>query len=172
MPWPHHKAMVVADQILARLTAGAERTSVSGELRRRRREVGKVILVVKPRLVLDLFGEPMGHDETTPILDAMRDEGWLTWRSPSAAAGRNGPLLALSHVPSSMPVDIVLVRPPDHWGVALALTTGGSETRRALMAAAGPRLRGHHLDRLRDGDDEREVFAALGVTWESPERRD
>jgi len=182
---PLADAYAVADELRLWLRPAVERIEVAGSLRRGKAEVGDIELVAVPRFEADetdLWGQPVNMLERR--LDWSNERGWLD-RPPG---GKRGPRYAqLRHAESGLQVALFSVLAPAQWGVIFLIRTGPASYSQWLMTEA--MRRGKHV---RDGalrsaltcgqdactcpilptPEEADVYAALGLPYLAPERRE
>jgi DNA polymerase/3'-5' exonuclease PolX len=170
--------MQVADQIVALLSSGCTQILTVGALRRAVIQVRGVKVLAEPRVVRDLFEAPTEHDEMTPILGDLIGDRCLAWRKLGVDLVPGQTLYALRHVPSGIPVDLITVRPPTQWGVALVRETGPLDFWKGLVRVAASKGRKLSQGSVTGEDGfrysattEKAVFRACGVDWVPPQAR-
>lgn len=190
----------IAEDLLAQLSSACVRIEIAGSLRRRKPEPKDIELVAIPAIghyaVRDLFDHvveehPINHLEEAVL--TLLDLG--QWEFDPEVR-RNGPAYKrLRHVPTGVCTDL-FITDARKWGYTFTVRTGPGDFSKALVTYAhrltmffnGSLLHKHapvyDLDgktkdcpagdrclRIVETPEERDVFAALGLSWIEPPRR-
>lgn len=187
--WAADFVRPVLDELLGLLGPFCERLEVAGSMRRQRPDVGDLELVAVPRMepTRDLFGQAVpGRDRDLlgEYLALMVAQHVLAIRPRSdGARGANGPR-AKYLLYRGIPVDLFVCLPPAQWGYIFAVRTGPAAFSKLLVtqrSARGLCPDGLHFadGALRDAigqviptPEEADLFAALGIRYVEPSKRD
>lgn len=181
-------AQAIANEVRDLLEPATERIAVAGSIRRGMRDIGDIELVAIPKthaeFVRDGFfgGQETVVDELQQAVDRLIAEGVL---APHPTDPKRGPRYSkLLHVASGLQLDLFCAR-PQTWGLIFVIRTGPPSYSQYLVTIA--RKRGLHVasGELHKGGlgctaiecqvvptpEEHDVFAAIGIPGDPPERR-
>lgn len=180
--YPRAAAMIVAEELLARIAPACERIAIVGSLRRGKPDVGDIELLFQPRYTKrpdGLFDERI-VDVAAEVIEKMLTDGELIKRPNVNGHFTWGEANKLAiHVPSGIPVDLFATK-PDNWWVALVIRTGSKETNLKLTSGANQQnasLMAYGCGiRYSDGTitpatSERHVFELCRVPYLGPHQR-
>ena len=124
---PLSEAEKIANQVVQRLSPVCDRISVSGSIRRKKKEVGDIEIVCIPKITwgADLFGEltqPLNHLQKE--LSKLKCGGWTFIK--------NGPKYKQIQLHRGY-LDLFIVTPPAQWGVIFAIRTGPASFSRQIV---------------------------------------
>lgn len=169
----YQQALAIAESILERIAPGCERKEIAGSLRRRKPEVKDIEIVCLPRYrtAYDMFGDPMGRES---LLDPIAD----TLGTPEVYGDKYKRIV----LPEGIKLDLFICTPPAQWGAELVIRTGSADFSHWLVKPKryGGAMPGHlrqkdlalwNGTKLVPTPEERDYFAALGVSWIEPENR-
>ena len=167
-------AREIAEEIKGLLEPACDRIVIAGSIRRGRPDVGDIELLAIPRcypsLLVDLLDQKILF---------LISKGFLGYRLNKRGSRMYGPLnKLLTHARSGVGVDIFSTNELCWW-VALVVRTGGKITNQRISTAAlrqGWRFHAYGAGFTSpEGEifcaSEQEVFAAVGLPYELPERR-
>ncbi len=184
---PLDAARAVAHQLRDMLAMACDRIEVAGSIRRARPIVGDIEIVATSRVEQAVAGL-WGDIEATPVLPVRIDDliaDHVLDVHPSDP--KRGPRYAkLWHVATGMQVDLFTPE-RDSFGLMLVIRTGPAAYSQRLVTDMKRGPRPHHVaeGQLHRGiacwtpggcevvavREERDLYAAIGVTWTPPERR-
>ena len=179
----------VADDLRERLAHACLRLEVAGSLRRNREAVGDLELVAIPRVVEEAGDDVWGTPHRVSLLGRkvteLIEEGVLDLDPTDRKAGER--YMKLVYVASGLQIDLFVV-PAETFGLIWLIRTGPASYSQWLVTHA--RRAGYHVARgaLHAGGSghpdpnacacpviptpaERDVYRALGLEYEEPERR-
>lgn len=169
---PLHEAEQIAQRVIAVLAPYCERIEIAGSIRRRKPEVGDIEIVAIPKIITDLFGQPIEEHE----LDTFDFSSIGTLEM----GGHKYKKIALTEGPQ---LDLFIVTPPAQWGVQFLIRTGPAEYSHAFVT---PKIHGGMLPspmRVKDGaiwmndltpletPEESDVYNLLGLPYVEPWER-
>lgn len=181
-------ARTIADQVAEALRPATHRIAVAGSIRRGLRDIGDIELVAIPRtrhdFVQDGFfgGMEMEVDELQAAVDALIAAGVLA-NHPTDP--KRGPRYSkLVHVASGLQLDLFSAR-QHTWGLIFMIRTGPASysqylvthARRRQLHVSGGELHEGSLGctaiecRVVPTPEEVDVYRALGIPGDAPERR-
>jgi len=116
-PRPYAQILSRAEHLVDVLRPGCERIEIAGSLRRGKAEVSDIEIIVIPKPLLDLFGEPGKFSQVDAILGSL-----------PIAYSKRGPkqkqfLVRDSHG-DEIQVDLFVQTDPETWGVNYLIRTG------------------------------------------------
>lgn len=181
-------AQAIATELRDRLEPATERIAVAGSIRRGLRDIGDIELVAIPKthteFIRDGFfgGQETDVDEMQQAIDELIAAGVLATHPTDP---KRGPRYSkLLHVASGLQLDLFSAR-PHTWGLIFLIRTGPASYSQYLVTHA--RRRGLHVAngelhvgafgctpiecRVVPTPEEHDVFKAIGVPGDSPERR-
>jgi DNA polymerase/3'-5' exonuclease PolX len=181
-------ARTIAEEIADALRPATHRIAVAGSIRRGLRDIGDIELVAIPRthpeFIRDGFfgGQETEVDELQEAVDKLIADGVL---APHPTDPKRGPRYSkLLHVASGLQLDLFTAR-PHTWGLIFLIRTGPASYSQYLVTHA--RRRGFHVAggelhvgslgctaiecRVVPTPEEYDVFKAIGVPGDSPDRR-
>ena len=180
--YPHAQALIVAEQLQARLAPACERIAIVGSLRRQKPQVGDIELLfisrisTRPDGLFDRVETLVAHE----IIEQMLMDGTLEKRPNVDGHFTWGEANKLAiHKASGIPVDFFTTTAPAWW-VALVIRTGSKETNLKLTMGAqkqSARLMAYGVGvRWSNGEvtpaaSEEHVFELCGVPYRKPEER-
>ena len=139
--YPHAEAMVVANEMQARLNVACERIAIAGSLRRGKAFVSDVEVLFVPRLterpdglfdrrIVSVADEVLEEMLATNVLAKRPNvNGSFTWGVANKLA---------IHCATGIPVDFFGTT-PENWWVSLVIRTGSKETNLRLTTGANKR---------------------------------
>ena len=162
----------LAGRMVELLEPECDRIEIAGSIRRQKPEVGDVEIVLIPKPLRDLFGEPLfGANRIEEML--LRDGFVFT---------KNGELFKQAKLPGGGVNFDIFLTTPEKWGMVYTIRTGSADFTHWLVTS---RQQGGALPsnmKVADGriwcggkaidtPEERDVFAAIGLDWIEPEQR-
>ncbi len=137
---PYREAFPAAAAIVRLLGPACERIEVAGSIRRLRRACNDIEIVVIPKVIPNLLGEP-GDRPLFDLIDAeVRSKRW------TARQGHQ-PWAKSSRYDTPIQLDLFIVT-PETWGVILALRTGPVDYSKRIVTEkyrGGLLLDGHQV---------------------------
>lgn len=162
----------LARRMVELLAPACERIEIAGSIRRCKPEVSDIEIVLIPKPVQDLFGDP--------VFGAARIEAALL--EAGFALSKNGELYKQAHLPGGTVHFDIFLTTPQKWGMIYVIRTGSADFTRWLvtskqqggalpsnMKASDGRI--WYGDAPMDTQEETDVFQALGLDWIEPEQR-
>lgn len=159
----------LARRMVDLLTPECIRIEIAGSIRREKPEVGDIEIVLIPKPLHDLFGEPLYGAER--IEAALRADGYELLK--------NGDHFKQARVPGGQVNFDIFLTTAEQWGVIYTIRTGSADFSHWLVT---PRQQGGALPsslRVADGriwsgktaletPEEADVFRAAGLNWIPP----
>jgi len=167
------KARAIAETLRGLLAPACERITIAGSIRRCKPDVGDIELLCIPKFV-------GGVDVLDKELGALCIKGVFHLRRNKRGSTTYGPKNKLMvHAPSGLAVDIFSTT-EKCWPVALVVRTGGKETNIHICIAAlakGYKFHAYGSGFSTPHDEivcrsEREVFEAVGLSYQEPWERE
>lgn len=181
-----HYAARIAGRLLELLAESCERLEVAGSIRRGKETVKDIELVAVPKFldVRDMFGQVTRRvNLLEQSLGGMVAAGALAVPAGVKNAGERMKKYDLARTTPVMRLDLFIVLPPAQWGSVFTIRTGPGDFSKWLVTAR--RFGGGMPDGMvqldgalyRDGQvvetpEERDYFAALGLPWLEPKKRE